>query len=96
MKNRNLLAQRKKQLGQGMTEYIIIVALISVAAIGAYGWFGSAVKHQVAGLANEIAGTSASAEQALATTAAGKSTAAAGQEGNDMGTFHKGATSAAK
>lgn len=89
-------AKQKKQLGQGMTEYIIIVALIAVAAIGAYGWFGSSVKHQVAGLANEISGTSAAAEQGKAQTSAGKSSAAAAKEGNDMGTFHTGATSAAK
>ena len=96
MRKVHSIGQKKKQLGQGMTEYIIIVALIAVAAIGAYGWFGSAVKHQVAGLANEISGTSASAQQTAAATAATNSAAAADAEGNDMGTFHTGATSAAK
>ena len=47
---------RKKSLGQGMTEYIIIVALIAVSAIGVYGMFGSAVRNQVAGMAAEIGG----------------------------------------
>jgi len=45
--------------GQGMTEYIIIVALISVSAIGVYSLFGQTVRSQVAGLAAEMAGQSA-------------------------------------
>lgn len=61
----------KKQLGQGMTEYIIIVALIAVAAIGVYSMFGETIRGQVAGLAGEVAGTGASAGKAVATKAAG-------------------------
>jgi Flp pilus assembly pilin Flp len=30
----NTFTSRRRQLGQGMTEYIIIVALIAIAAIG--------------------------------------------------------------
>lgn len=45
--------------GQGMTEYIIIVALIAVAAIGVYSLFGKSIRNQVAGLAMEITGQSA-------------------------------------
>lgn len=62
----------KKQLGQGMTEYIIIVALIAVAAIGVYSMFGETIRGQVAGLAGEVAGTGASAGKKVATEAAGK------------------------
>lgn len=87
------LSMKKKQLGQGMTEYIIIVALIAVAAIGAYGMFGSTIKHQVAGLANEISGTSASAEIGMAKDGAEAASNAAAQKA-DMGTYDKGATSA--
>ena len=29
---------RRKSLGQGMTEYIVIVALVGVAAIGVYSF----------------------------------------------------------
>lgn len=50
--NRNL----KKQLGQGMTEYIIIVGVIAIAAIGVFGLFGQTVENQVAGLAMELGG----------------------------------------
>ena len=51
----------RKQRGQGMTEYVIIVALIAVAAIGVYSLFGRTVRNQTAGLAQEVAGTAATA-----------------------------------
>lgn len=47
---------RSKQLGQGMTEYIIVVALVAVAAIGVYIAFGQTVNAQTAGIAAEVAG----------------------------------------
>ena len=50
------LARRSR--GQGMTEYIIIVALIAVAAIGVYSLFGKSIRNQVAGLAQEMTGQS--------------------------------------
>jgi Flp pilus assembly pilin Flp len=49
----------RKQLGQGMTEYIIIVALIAVSAIAVYAFFGKTVRDQTAGLAAELSGKSA-------------------------------------
>ncbi len=61
-----------KQLGQGMTEYIIIVALIAIAAIAVYTIFGDVVRSQVGGMAQELAGKEG------ATTAAQSDTAAAG------------------
>jgi len=45
-----------KQLGQGMTEYIIIVALIAIAATAVYTLFGVVVREQVGGMAAELAG----------------------------------------
>jgi len=53
--------------GQGMTEYIVIVALIAVAAIGTYSLLGQTVRNQTAGLALEISGKAGRA----AITAAG-------------------------
>src|SRR5690606_1094041 len=50
--------RRGKQRGQGMTEYIIIVALIAVAAIGTFKFFGETIRNQVAGLAAEVSGQS--------------------------------------
>ncbi|MEY4763045.1 MAG: hypothetical protein RLZZ200_2901 [Pseudomonadota bacterium] len=46
--------------GQGMTEYIIIVALIAVAAIGVYTAFGKTVRGQMAVTAQTLAGKNAS------------------------------------
>jgi len=46
----------RRQLGQGMTEYIIIVALIAVSAIGVYTMFGEVVKNQTAAIAAELGG----------------------------------------
>lgn len=48
------------QQGQGMTEYIIIVALIAIAAIAVFTFFGGTAREQVGGMAKELAGQSAS------------------------------------
>jgi Flp pilus assembly pilin Flp len=70
MKTRQFKKSSLRQLGQGMTEYIIIVALIAVAAIGVYSMFGQTIRGQVAGLAGEVAGTGAATGKATASTAA--------------------------
>lgn len=49
-------SQKLKQLGQGMTEYIIIVALIAIAAITVYNMFGDTVRGQVGDMAAELGG----------------------------------------
>jgi len=59
---RQSVLTRKRSLGQGMTEYIIITALIAVAAIGVYSMFGETVRNQVAGMAQELAGENAQDE----------------------------------
>lgn len=48
---------RRKASGQGMTEYIIIVALIAVAAIGVYSAFGDIVRGQTSVAASALAGS---------------------------------------
>lgn len=42
--------------GQGMTEYIIIVALVAVAAIGVYSAFGDIVRGQTSVAAVALSG----------------------------------------
>lgn len=61
-----------KQRGQGMTEYIIIVALIAIAAIAVYSLFGKTVKSQVSGMAMELSGGDGTTAQQNATKAAGE------------------------
>lgn len=43
-----------------MTEYIVIVAVVAVAAIGVYTMLGQTIRNQTAGIAQEIAGNDAS------------------------------------
>ncbi|SDD69144.1 hypothetical protein [Aquimonas voraii] len=59
----------KRIRGQGMTEYIIIVALIAIAAIAVFSLFGGTVRSQMAGMAQEMGGTSANAQVGKATNA---------------------------
>ena len=47
---------RRRIRGQGMTEYIIIVALIAVGAIAAVGLFGGVVKDSFSNMAQALAG----------------------------------------
>ena len=51
------MKQKMKQLGQGMTEYIIIVALIAIAAIAIYGLFGDTLREQMGIMTEELAGS---------------------------------------
>ena len=71
------LKPRRKQLGQGMTEYIIIVALIAISAIGVFTFFGDTARQQVAGMAQELAGNDAKAQITAASKDAQGATAQA-------------------
>lgn len=80
MKNRSMTSKsRLQQLGQGMTEYIIIVALIAIAGIAAYSYFGQTMQGAVADVSNELSGqqskdtakTGAASAQTEATTVEG-------------------------
>ncbi len=58
-----MLAKLRGTRGQGMTEYIIIVALIAIAAIGVVSLFGDNIRALFATSANALAGNEdASAE----------------------------------
>ena len=80
------MIQFRKQLGQGMTEYIIIVALIAIAAIGVYSYFGETVRHQTAGMAKEMSGQGAATSQSAAKTSADTAATKAGTKQN-LGTY---------
>ncbi len=79
--------QKARQFGQGMTEYIIIVALIAVAAIGVYSYFGQAIRGQTAQMTNELAGGSSSAGKTAATGASTAADTAATTKQN-LGTYN--------
>lgn len=84
-----------KQKGQGMTEYIIIVALIAIAAIGVYSLFGKTIRHQMAGMTQEMSGTDAQGEIGKAKNASKKSVGAADKKVN-LGNYNESATKATK
>jgi type IV pilus assembly protein PilA len=48
----------RKQRGQGMTEYIIIVALIACGAIGVYNLYGRTARLQTGAIAASLGGDS--------------------------------------
>jgi Flp pilus assembly pilin Flp len=68
--NRSIETPVRRVRGQGMTEYIIIVALIAVGAIAVYLAFGDVVRGQTAVIAATLAGESGGEERELATAAA--------------------------
>jgi Flp pilus assembly pilin Flp len=81
-------SKRSKQKGQGMTEYIIIVALIAVAAIATTQLFGATIRNQMAGISKEVSGNSGAAAIAQAGTASDKAaTAAKDNNKNSLSTF---------
>lgn len=45
------------QAGQGMVEYIIIVALVALSAIAAFSYFGGAVRGQTVQMTQQVAGS---------------------------------------
>lgn len=85
---------KRKVLGQGMTEYLIIVALIAVAAIGVYSFFGQSIRGQVAGLATEISGQDAGAQITASQTASAAAVGVANKEYN-LGDYNEGANKSA-
>lgn len=81
------------QLGQGMTEYIIIVALIAVSAIGVYSFFGQTIRNQVAGLSAEMSGNDASKQISNAQSSANSASQVANNKYN-LGNYNEGANGA--
>jgi len=82
-------AKRLGQRGQGMTEYIIIVALVAVAAIAVYQSFGRVIRSQTAAIANELAGESSR----KAVSSAGKAAKEANRQINNKSLKSYGAAS---
>ena len=70
-----------KQLGQGMTEYIIIIAFIAIAGIGAFTFFGDSLKEQVGNVSEELSGKDSTVTE--------KTASGAGFASRDMKDFNK-------
>ena len=81
--------------GQGMTEYIIIVALIAIAAIAVTSLFGTTVRSQIAGMAQEMGGTSAATQVSNANKAGVKAaTVSNANQQVTLGNYNKAGTQA--
>ena len=70
-----MLKNRKKQVGQGMTEYIIIIALVALSAILVFSLFGQTIRDQVGQMSSQVAGNVTATGQAQAVTDAGTANA---------------------
>lgn len=86
--NKHFVTSKAKQLGQGMSEYIIITALIAVAAIGVFANFGDVVGNQTAAMAKEMAGEDASTDVGNAKDNAGSASTRANQK-DTLNSYHK-------
>ncbi|RUO21965.1 pilus assembly protein [Aliidiomarina haloalkalitolerans] len=75
--------------GQGMTEYIVVLALVVVAAIGVYSFFGKTVRTQMAGVAKEISGQPADQQIRQAEQAANTASSTANQN-YGLGNYDEG------
>jgi Flp pilus assembly pilin Flp len=58
----------RNKKGQGMSEYLIILALVAIATIGAVIFFADNVREQISNLAEEIAGVDATVDPAAVGT----------------------------
>jgi Flp pilus assembly pilin Flp len=81
-----LKPRNRKQSGQGMTEYIIIVALIAVAAIAVTQLFGTTVRTQMGAIASEVGGNDAQTVVDRA-NAAGSTAATTAQKKRSLATY---------
>lgn len=59
-----------RKSGQGMTEYIIIVVIVALAAIAVYGLFGDRIRAMVGGATVELGGDQGAVDQATSTSSA--------------------------
>ncbi|WP_240601724.1 pilus assembly protein [Oleiagrimonas sp. MCCC 1A03011] len=70
-----------------MTEYIIITALIAIAAIGAVTYFGHTAREQVGAMAQELSGNSGKPQMDNAGTQASNA-AGEGDAAKNLANYH--------
>ena len=59
--------QKNRKNGQGMVEYIIIVAVIALAAITIFGLFGDKIREKMGGAVQQLGGTKDEVDKANTT-----------------------------
>jgi len=75
-----------RQAGQGMTEYIIIAAVIAIGSIAIYTLYGDILRNQTAAASKSLAGQSGDSEMSSARNVAIAAEMEAGV-GKDMTNF---------
>lgn len=60
------LRRHARQAGQGMTEYIIVAALIAIGSIAVYTFYGDVLRNQTAAASKGLAGQSGDSEMSSA------------------------------
>ncbi len=81
----------KRSLGQGMTEYAIIVALIAVSGITVFSYFGGVQRSQVAAITQELAGQESGDMLELAGSYASRAGNAARRD-SGLGDYYSGSS----
>ena len=64
---------QKRQRGQSLSEYLLILGLIAVTSIAVVGTLGSTIRSQVAAMTQELAGMDSSGASAISTANAARS-----------------------
>lgn len=60
-----MISRMRSKRGQAMTEYIIIVVIIAVAALAIFGLFGDRIRALVGGATEELGGDADSVQTAV-------------------------------
>lgn len=79
---------KRKNYGQGLTEYLIIVALVAIASIVAVSYFGSSVKASFLALGSDLTGA-APVDKVATTQASFNKADAAAKEVTTLQTYNK-------
>ncbi|MGD2005863.1 MAG: hypothetical protein PVJ90_01315 [Pseudomonadales bacterium] len=66
---------QKRQRGQSLSGYLLILGLIAVTSIAVVGTLGSTIRSQVAAMTQELAGMDSSGASAISTANAACATA---------------------
>lgn len=83
-----------KQQGLSSVEYVLVLALVAIAAIGTFSFLGKTLRNQVAGISSELSGQDAQGNIANAKSAAGSAKTVANKDYN-LGNYNEGANKAA-
>lgn len=86
--------KKRKIMGMAATEYVLVLALVAIAAIGVYSFFGKTLRNQVAGLASELSGQDAQQNIQNAKSEADTGETVANKDYN-LGNYNEGANKAA-